>query len=483
MPNELLPHSSDGWIAAFLSVFSLITLAQYLVLNVLASFEAQRQRQRHRLADRLSLFEGDLAPPISILVPAHDEELTIVESVRSLMQLRYPTTEIIVINDGSRDGTLEALRTAFGLRPSARTARARLPRERIRGAYASPDYPALIVVDAVNGGKAQALNVALAYARHPLVCAIDADSVLERDTLLELALPFYHDAGVAVTGGVVRPANGSTFKRGHMLSARMSNRHLARFQTVEYLRGMMTGRMGWDLLDSLFIVSGALGLFSREAVMAVGGYRAETLGEDMELVMRIQRWTRRHHRRRAVRFVASAVAWTEVPENMATLARQRARWHQGLAESLWLNRGLILSWRASPSHAVAFLSQLLIELLGPVWELLGLVLLAVQIVAGHFDVIFGTIYIGVFVLGGTINSLFGIALENVVCPRYPRSRDSALLVLYALLENLGYRQITAWWRVRGLWNALRRRHEWGAMARLGHAPAPEAAEAEQRRAA
>ena len=480
MWSELLPRATDGWATWTVSLFALATLAQYLVLNVLACLQARRDLVRRRLADRLSLFEGDLAPPISILVPARNEEPTIVAAVRSLMQLRYPSIEIIVVNDGSTDGTLDALTRAFGLRPSRRTARARVPRERIHGVYSAPAHPALVVLDVENGGKAQALNMALAFSRHPLFCAIDADSVLERDALLELALPFYHDASVAVTGGVVRPANGSTIDRGRVVSARLSSRHLARFQTVEYLRGMMTGRMAWDRLDSLYIVSGALGLFSREAVMQVGGYRIETLGEDMELVMRIQRWARRNGRHHAVRFVPGAVAWTEVPERTAVLARQRARWHQGLAESLWLNRGLVVNARPALRHAVAYLSQLTIELLGPVWELLGLLLLAFQIATARIDATFAAIYLGVFVLGGTINSLIGIALESVVCPRYRSHRDAALLMLYAVLENFGYRQLTAAWRARGLWNALRRRHDWGGIARLGHAPLTEI---EERRAA
>jgi len=480
MWSSLLPRDSDGWVSAAVTVFAFATLVEYLILNLFACIQARRELLRRRLADRPSLFEGDLAPPISILVPAHNEERTIVESVRSLMQLRYPSIEIVVVNDGSEDGTLEALTSAFGLRPSLRTARARVPGGRLLGVYASPRHPALVVLDTENGGKAQALNAALAFSRHPLVCAVDADSVLERDTLLELALPFYHDASVVATGGMVRPANGTIFDLGRVAAARLSGRHLPRFQTVEYLRGMLGGRMGWEQLDCLYIVSGALGLFSRQAVMEVGGYRSATLGEDMELVMRIQRWSRRRGRRRAVRFVPAAVAWTEVPERLASLARQRARWHQGLAESLWLNRGLLLSLRPSARHALAYLSQVFVELLGPVWELIGLIVLLAQMATARLDVPFAITYVGVFMLGGTINSMFGIALESVACPRYPRLRDSALLVCYAVLENFGYRQLTALFRLRGLWNALQRRHDWGQTARLGHAAV---AEVETRRAA
>jgi cellulose synthase/poly-beta-1,6-N-acetylglucosamine synthase-like glycosyltransferase len=463
---------ADSLFGRFVLFYGAMIFAQYFVLGMLAFVDARRELRRQQISDRLSLFEGDLAPPISILVPAHNEGPTIVDAIRSLMHLRYPSFEIVVVNDGSSDHTLDAMIEAFRLQPSLRTLRARVPRERIRGVYSSPDYPFLVVLDTVNGGKAQALNTALAVARHPLFCAIDADSMLERDTLLQLALPFYLDASVVVTGGVVRPANGSVFEHGGMVKTGLSDRAMVRLQTVEYLRGMLAGRMGWNLIDSLYIVSGALGLFSREAVLAVGGYRTDTLGEDMELVMRLQRWAQRNGRRRAVRFVSSAVAWTEVPETIAALARQRARWHQGLAESLWNNRRLLLTETFAPHHGVAFLSQLLVELFGPPIELLGLVLTVGVVVSGHVHSVFPLLYFGMFVIGGTVNSFLGLALETVVCPRYARGRDFIILMAYAALENFGYRQMTAWFRVRGLWNALKRRHTWGDMARQGHA-APE----------
>ena len=463
---------ADSLFGRFVLFYGGLIFAQYFVLGVLAFIDARRELRRQQISDRLSLFEGDLAPPISILVPAYNEGPTIVDAIRSLMHLRYPSFEIVVVNDGSTDHTLDAMVAAFRLRPSLRTLRARVPLDRIRGVYSSPDYPFLVVLDTINGGKARALNTALAVARHPLFCTIDADSMLERDTLLQLALPFYLDASVVVTGGVVRPANGSVFAHGGMVKIGLSHRALVRLQTVEYLRGMLAGRMGWNVIDSVYIVSGALGLFSREAVLAAGGYRTDTVGEDMELVMRLQRWARHNGRSRAIRFVSSAVAWTEVPETISTLARQRARWHQGLAESLWINRRLVLSEDFAPHHGVAVLSQLLVELIGPLIELLGLGLTLAVIASGHMHSLFPLLYFCMFVVGGTVNSFLGLALETVVCPRYARGRDFLILMAYAVLENLGYRQMTAWFRLRGLWNVVKRRHVWGDMDRQGHT-APE----------
>lgn len=478
-----LAQASDGWLGRAILAYSLLVVGQYLALHLLALADAVREVRSQLVADRLSLFEADLAPPISILVPAYNEGPTIVESVTSLMQLQYPTTEIIVVNDGSRDDTLERLRQAFGLRESSRTLRARIPRERVRGVYSSPDHPFLVVLDVVNGGKARALNLALAFARHPLFCAIDADSVLERDTLLRLALPFFRDPRMIVTGGVVRPSNGSVVSGGRVVSTRVPRSHLARFQVVEYLRGMLAGRMGWNRMDSLFIVSGALGLFSRDAVMAVGGYRTETLGEDMELVMRLQRWAHRKGRKNAVRFVSSAVAWTEVPETVRTLSRQRSRWHQGLAESLWLNRGLLTRESFTLPRALAFTSQVLVELLGPVVELIGFSVFLGLLVAGRADVPYAVLYGSLWVFGGAINSFMGLVLEGLVCPRYQHAQEVAVFLMYGLVESLGYRQLTAWWRIQGLWSAVTRKRQWGEMTRKGHGGGMDAAEAAPTRAA
>jgi cellulose synthase/poly-beta-1,6-N-acetylglucosamine synthase-like glycosyltransferase len=462
------------WITGTLLVYSFAIALQYLVLGLLAMHETIRQRRHHRLTDRLNLFESDLAPPISVLVPAYNEEPTIVESVRALMQLHYPSYEIVVVNDGSRDGTLAALLRAFVLRPAQRTPRLSVTRGRVRGVYSSPECPFLSVVDVANGGKAQALNIALAFSRHPLVLAVDADTVIERETLVRLALPFYEDASVLVTGGVVRPSNGCHVTRGSVASTGLPRSLLARLQVVEYLRGMLAGRLGWAYLDSLFIVSGALGLFSRDAVVAVGGYRTDTLGEDMDLVMRIQRWANASDRRLAVRFVGSAVAWTEVPENLSTLARQRRRWHQGLAESLWLNRELLFAARFRFHHGMAFLAQLCFELLGPLVELMGLALLGLLAVTGRIQMEFVALYAFAFFALGTLSTLLAIGLERIACPRYERTADLVSLAMLAVVENLGYRQLTAVWRVQGLWHAMRGRKVWGAMERVGHR-APEAA--------
>lgn len=458
---------TDSWVGQVLLFYTLGIVVYYWALTALAFVEIRRQKLRAHLLDRESLFQGDEAPPISILVPAYNEGITIVESLRSLVHLHYPTYEIIVINDGSTDDTLDVLKRAFELQPSKRTLRARVPRERVHGVYSSPQHPYLLVVDVVNGKKAMALNIGIALARYPIFCAIDGDSVLEHDTLIQLAQPFYRDSGVVAVGGVVRPANGCVIERGRVREARVPRNPWARFQAIEYLRAMLSGRMTWNMFDSLFIVSGALGMFSREAVMAVGGYRTDTIGEDMELILRLQRWAARKGQRRAVCFIPSVVCWTEVPVHWRPLSGQRARWQQGLAESLWLNRRVWLRGEATLLQRLTYVSVMMVELFGPLVEMAGIVTFVTLAITGRGQSPYALMLLVMVVVGGTMTSWLAIGLEGVACPRYHRTRDVAVLLAYAVIENFGYRQLTVVWRLRGLWRTVRRDASWDPMPRTG----------------
>jgi cellulose synthase/poly-beta-1,6-N-acetylglucosamine synthase-like glycosyltransferase len=368
---------------------------------------------------------------------------------------------------------------AFGLRRARRRA-VHASAHRLRGVYSSPAHPFLTVLDVAKGGRARALNIGLAYAHHPLFLAMDTSTVLERDTLIQLALPFYENTDTLVVGGVVRPSNGCVIRGGALQAARVPKSTLARFQAVEHLRGMLAGWLGWNLLDSLYIVSGALGLFSREVVLAVGGYRPATRGEDMDLVMRVQRWAGRRGRKLAVRFMGNAVGWAEVPESLWALARERAREHRGLAESLWLNRELLLNTRFTLHHGLAFCFQVLVELIGPVVEICGLVLTIWLAATGQIQAPFAVLFLATYVAGGTIVSLMSATIERFSCPRYRGRRAFESLSLAALIESFGYRQFVAACRVWGLVTALGHLRRLSDRSRLA-APRPAAAVDHDRR--
>lgn len=458
------------WIATVLIVYSAAAFAAHLALALLASDEVGAQRRRQLLTDPLHLFGSGQAPAISILVPARNDARTVVEAVRALLRLDYPALEVVVVNDASSDGTLDRLIAAFELGPSKRTPIASVPRGSVRGVYGAPHVPALTVVDmAKPGSRARAAGFALAYARHPLVLVADAGTVLERETLVRLALPFYEDTSVAAVVGVVRPSNGSVIERGNVTFCGRPASRIARFQTVEHLRAMLSQRLAWGSEDSVFLVPGTLGLFSRDALRAVDGFRAGNMGDDVDVCMRLQRHAAKNRKRAVVRCVSGAVVWTRVPESLRVLARQRSRWYQALAEALWFNREMLFNARFKVRHGLAFLFHVVFELYGPVIEVMGQIALVVLLSRGDLDLPLFVVYFSVFIVGGTIPSLMAIALERSACPRFQRGSDLESLAVYALLENLGYRQITALWRIAGLWRALWRIRTWGGKSRRGRA--------------
>jgi cellulose synthase/poly-beta-1,6-N-acetylglucosamine synthase-like glycosyltransferase len=464
----------DGAVAAAL-LYNHLVLAyfvamnsHYLVLMLLGFHATRRARRDTGQHDLRRLMRSPLTPPISVLVPAYNEELNVAESVRSLLMLHYPEFEVVVVNDGSSDRTLEVLVERFRLWPVPRSVDPAVPCRPIRAVYESPDFPNLVVVDKANGGKADALNAGLNFALYPLVCAIDADSVLEEEALLRVARPFVDDPEVTVaTGGIVRIANGCEVRAGRVVRIRLPRRLLPLIQIVEYLRAFLFGRMGWSALGGLLIISGAFGLFNKRAVLSAGGFAADSVGEDIELIVRLHRTLRDAGRRYQLRFIPDPVCWTEAPERATMLARQRNRWHRGLMDTLWRHRGMLGRPRYGAVGVLAMPAFVLFELLGPVVELSGYVVVPLCFAAGLLDAPFLVAFLTASVLFGVVLSVTAVLLEDLAFRRYPRARDLALLVAVGVLENLGYRQATAWWRVRAFLDHWRGHRQWGAMERRG----------------
>ena len=342
----------------------------------------------------------------------------------------------------------------------------------VRSLYRSSTYPSLVVVDKENGGKADALNVGLSFARGELVCAMDADTLIEADGLQRMVRPFLLSTEVVAAGGTIRVVNGSQVKYGRVVKTAVPTNLLAGIQVVEYLRAFLFGRLGWNRLGGNIIVSGAFGLFQREAVLSAGGYLHDTVGEDMELVLRLKRLSYETGGRGKIAFVPDPVAWTEVPESIAVLGRQRDRWHRGLADVLWRHRRMFFNPRYGVTGLFIYPYYALVELLAPVFEAVGLVALALGLISGARDWRFaGLFYLSVYGLG-TALTVVTLIVEDVSFHRYETFRDRALLLGWALMENLGYRQLTVYWRLRGFWNFLRGRKDWGKMERKGFHPLP-----------
>jgi len=333
--------------------------------------------------------------------------------------------------------------------------------------FGSRKYPNLIVVDKENGRKADALNAGVNVSRKDLICAVDSDSLLESDVLRRMIMAFTEDQEIVAVGGVVRVANGCKFRHGVVESIRTPKSYFGRVQAVEYLRAFLFGRVGWDYLNSLLIISGAFGVFDRKAVIRAGGYMHDTVGEDMELVVRLHRYYKEQNIPYRVRFLPEPVCWTEVPEDWKTLGRQRDRWHRGLADTLSRHRKMIFNPKYGRLGMVAMPFFLIVELLAPVVEIFGYLVFTLSFILGVINLTFFLLFLTVAILLGVIMSVLAVLIEELTFRRYDKMKDVAILIIYAFLENFGYRQLYAWWRFKGLINYMKGDLQWGEMKREG----------------
>jgi cellulose synthase/poly-beta-1,6-N-acetylglucosamine synthase-like glycosyltransferase len=476
-----LPPGTRGVVVQLLSAFDLGVLlyfvainTSYLVLITVAAMEFARLLRRVPFAGYDEAYASPLTLPVSVVVPAYNERVGIIESVRGMLSLRYPQLEIVVVDDGSTDDTVQLLSRAFELRRVPR----RVPSDiATRGEVLEVLMSAIVpltVVRTTNSGRSDSLNTGVNIARYPLVCFVDADSILDPEALLTVGKPFADDpARVVATGGVVRIVNDCSVSYGRVVDVRVPSTWLPRIQVVEYLRAFLMGRTGWSRLRTLTIISGAFGMFRRDVVVDVGGLDPTNLGEDFDLVTRIHR--RMHEQRRPYRvvFVAEPVVWTEAPSTLEVLRRQRKRWHRGLAQTLWRHRTMIGNPRYGRIGLLGLPYLVVFELFAPVLELLGLVAMVVGLVVGAINVPFAVLFALVAFGYSFFLTMASLTLEEFSFHRYRRWSDLGWLVLATLAENIGYRQLTAVWRLEGLWEQLRGRgYEWGAMARVGFGASP-----------
>lgn len=456
----------------FALVLSWVLLGYFLLLNgiylattIYAFFALRRYAGRIKSLDIQELITFGDAPPITLITPAYNEVATCVEATRALLTLRYPAYDVVVVNDGSTDATLEVLRRAFEMEPAARLPMASLPTAAVRGIYHSQTHRNLWLIDKENGGKADALNTGLNYCRSPMFCALDADTLLEPDALIRVIRPFLENRDTIAAGGIVRIVNGSKVREGRVEEVRLPRTLLGQVQVLEYLRAFLSGRLVWSALDAMLIISGAFGLFRRSIVVDAGGFSTTTVGEDMELVVRLHRYARERQLRYDIRFVPDPVAWTECPEQLGVLGRQRDRWQRGLAQSLLRHQRMLFNPRYGRVGMVAYPFFYFLEMIGPLVEAIGYLGFLVLLAAGLISWQFALAFFCVAFLLGIIISIAAVGLEELTFRRYRRTRDLARLFLLAVLENFGYRQLLTWWRVRGMLTL--RRQRWGTMVRAG----------------
>ena len=457
-------------------VYFVLLNSSYLVLIVLAGQAFHRHLRRTAFAGADDMFRSPLTLPVSVIMPAYNEGPGIIAAVQAMTALRYPRFEIVVVDDGSSDETFALLQAQFDLVEVPRVVPEEVPtRTRVLSVHVARANPeTLVVIRKENGGKADALNVGLNVAKHPLVCMVDADCVLDPDALLSVAKPFGDDPlRVAACGGVVRIANGCTVVGGRVVDVRMPRTWLLRIQVVEYLRAFLMGRTGWSRLGGLVVISGAFGVFRRDLLVRIGGLDHDTIGEDAELVVRLHHYLRERGEDYRVVFVAEPVSWSEAPSSLKVLGRQRRRWHRGIAEILSKHRRMIMNPRYGRIGLVALPYYVLFELLAPFVELSALVLLPLGLWIDAIDVDFAIRFAVVAYGYGLLVSLTALLIEEISFHRYPRAGDLARGLVAAVVENFGYRQILALWQISGAWSAWRGRQAvWGAMQREGFSSVP-----------
>lgn len=442
----------------FILIYFFFINSSYTLATLVSLFDIRGQLAIATRQHIQNLMTGSFYRPITIIVPAYNEELTIVTTVTLLLQLRFPEFEVIVVNDGSNDATMARLYDAFRLVQIHKPVATLLPHQPLRGAYISLVHNNLTVIDKENGGKSDALNAGINVSKYPLFCSVDADSILDSDALMRAAKLFVEDQQVIATGGIVRVLNGCTIRNGRVTEVRAPKRWIECFQAIEYIRGFLTGRTSWNFFNGLLIISGAFGIFRKDMVQAVGGYRI-SVGEDMDLVVRLHRHCRKEKIPYKVQFVPDPVCWTQVPDDYQSLLNQRNRWQRGLIDSLWHSRGMFLNPRYGSIGLLVFPYYLVFEAMGPLIEFLGYLGFILFLWFDLIDYDFALLFLLLAIVWGIWLNIGAIALDNLLFRRYKSIGDLLKLSFFGLIEFAGYRQLMVVERLFATLTCWR--HGWG----------------------
>ncbi|MCX5808099.1 MAG: glycosyltransferase [Proteobacteria bacterium] len=445
----------------FIGVYYGVVQAIYSALLAIALVVILQHISRVRYAPFRDLEKRSEMPPVSILIPARNEKTIIIRSVESALAMNYPWVEVIVINDGSTDGMLETLISRYALRRIDPLYRDMIKTRMVKGFYYTSRIPNLLVVDKENGGKADAINCGINVCKSPYICVQDADSILERDALIRLVTPLVQsEIPVIASGGVVRVLNGTKHKDGVVTSIELSKSTLVCFQVVEYLRSFLFGRVGLDTMNLNLVISGTFSFFQKAAVITVGGFAHDNVTEDMELIVRLHKHYRFKRIPYRIRFVSDPICWTEVPETMRMLGRQRRRWQLGLIQTLWKHKTALLNPRYGRVGMLAMPYNVFIEMISPLIEFTGYIVIPLSCYFGMINYDYFMLFLGLAVAYGIFLSAMGIFLEEITFRRYPKWTDLFKLLLYAVFENFGYRQVNAFWRFQAFFQFLFGKQRW-----------------------
>lgn len=452
-------------------MYAVLIMSSYLILAYLSIKELREYLKKNSFINYEILLSSEHAPYLSLIAPAYNEGMTIGENVKSLLSLNYNNYEVIVVNDGSKDHSMEILISTYDLEAIELDITAEIPTKKIRGIYKSKNaaYKKLTVIDKENGGKADALNVGLNVSIHPYAVCIDVDCILDKDSLLKLAKPFLEssDKRVIATGGVVRIANQCVIEDGRLIDIHVPKSILPRIQVLEYLRAFLLGRMAWERLDGLLLISGAFGAFDREIAIKAGGYNTKTVGEDMELVVRMRRYMLERNLPYTVSYIPDPLCWTEAPDNATIFKKQRSRWMRGTIETLWIHRKMFFNPKYKMLGMVSVPYWTFFEFLAPFIEFIGLLVTFLFVVMGILNwKIFILLFLFVYVFAAMF-SVLALLSEELTYHKYPRIKDFFQLLLAALVEPLYFHPLAVYAALIGYWEKLMGKKTWGEMTRQG----------------
>ena len=459
-------HDILAWAGYVTLVYFIIMQAYMIGLGLRSGAVMRRIHHLDRFGRVSEMLSSYTSPPVSIIIPAYNEALGIVASVRSMSIVGYPRFEIVVTNDGSTDETLNALIEAFSLERVRVPYRPDIPTAAVRGIYRGRGTVDITVIDKENGGRADALNAGINAARYPYTLCTDADVILDANCLVGAMRRVVEDRERTIAvGGNIRPLNGSRVQLGHLIKAEVPKKLVPRMQVLEYLRTFLASRPAWSHMEALPLVSGAFGVWKRSAVVAVGGFTTGHMGEDMDLTMRLHRYHIDNDIPYRIVYEPSAVIWTEVPETLRVLKRQRIRWHRGLMTAVKDFMPMTFNPKYGKVGMITWAAMFLFEYMAPIIEVVGWVTIPTALLLGALNTTSLLILLGLAFGIGLLNSLVALLLDESY--GYFNSRaDTARLIVMALVENFGMRQITVAWRIRALIGGKVTR-AWGNMERKG----------------
>jgi len=437
----------------------------------LSALELRDHLRRNRFADYQDIITSPIAPGVSIVAPAYNEAQNIVQNVKSLLSLHYGKYEVIIVNDGSKDDTLDKLVKAFDLSKTNYAYNYQIECKAVQGVYKSNNksFSKLLVIDKENGGKADALNAGINVSSMEIISCIDVDCILSHESLTRMVRPFMEETNrkVIAVGGAIGIANNCDVKDGTVTTYRIPKSFLGRFQVIEYFRAFLMGRMAWTRVNGLMLISGAFGFFNRELVLKVGGYFPKTVGEDMELVVRMRRYMEEQKIPYKVGFVPDPLCWTEVPEDEAVLSRQRNRWIRGTIETLQLHQTIRFNPKYGLMGMLSYPYWSVFEKFAPIIELTGVLYILTLLIIGEFSAFyFIALYSMMYLLAVLVTS-FSILYEQIAFNNYKEKKDLNKLIATVLLEPFIIHPKVVFWGLKGHIDFIKGKGGWGQMIRTG----------------